>query len=70
MSGLHVDLIVCQMETTIKQAEEDKAKSLESSKHLYEDLRPLKHQVDMLRNSVGLEKLPDLRDEEDRLQLE
>ena len=54
----------------MKQAEEDRSKSLDSSKHLYGELRPLKHQVDILRASIGLEKLPDLRDEREKLQLE
>ena len=46
-----------QMETTIKQAEEDRNKSLETAKHLYEEYRPLKQHVDMLRASVGLDRL-------------
>lgn len=58
------------METTVKQAEEDRNKSLESAKQLFQDLRPLKHQVDMLRSSVGLEKLPDIREAGEKLPLE
>jgi hypothetical protein len=58
------------METTVKQAEEDRNKSLEASKHLFQELQPLKHQVDMLRASVGLEKLPDLREAGEKIPLE
>ncbi|ELU18700.1 hypothetical protein CAPTEDRAFT_166037 [Capitella teleta] len=65
---IHADINL--METTVKQAEEDRNKSLESAKQLFQDLRPLKHQVDMLRSSVGLEKLPDIREAGEKLPLE
>ncbi len=45
------------METTIKQAEEDRAKSLEAARRLYDEYAPLKQHVDVLRASVGLDRL-------------
>ena len=55
------------METTIKQAEEERSRSLESVKHLYEDYRPLKEEVDGLRAKIGLDNLPELQEDEDKL---
>ena len=55
------------METTIKQAEEERNRCIESVKHLYEDYRPLKEDVDGLRNKIGLDTLPELQEEEDKL---
>ena len=43
------------METTIKQAEEEKAKAYENAKRLYDEVRPLKEEVDMLRLRAGLD---------------
>ena len=53
------------METTIKQAEEDRNKALENAKHLFDEQRMLKDQLDMLRSSVGLEALLDNPSEND-----
>ncbi len=58
------------METTIKQSEEERNKALENAKQIYEDYRPLKDEVDMLRDSLGLERLPDVLGEEEKLSLE
>ena len=55
------------METTIKQAEEERNRCVESVKHLYEDYRPLKEEVDGLRAKNGLDTLPELQEEEDKL---
>lgn len=55
------------METTIKQAEEERNRSLESTKKLYEEFHPLKDEVDQMRGIMGLEKLPDLQEEEEKL---
>ena len=52
------------METTIKQAEEDRNKSLEVAKRLYEEYQPLKQHVDMLRASVGLDRLSEVSEDE------
>ena len=56
-----------QMEATIKQAEEERNRSLEGAKHLYEEYKMLKDQVDAMRSMVGLERLPELQDEEHKL---
>ncbi len=58
------------METTIKQAEEDRNRALESAKHLYDEYRPIKQQVDMLRASVGLDRVPDVVEEDPKLTTE
>lgn len=55
------------METTIKQAEEERNRSLETAKKLYEEFRPLKDELDQLRGVIGLDKLPDLQEDEEKL---
>ncbi|XP_064628749.1 zinc finger C4H2 domain-containing protein-like [Lineus longissimus] len=62
---IHADISL--MESTIKQAEEERHRALESAKHLYEEYRPLKDHVDNLRTNIGLEKLPKLEEEDDKL---
>ena len=52
------------METTIKQAEEDRNKSLEVAKRLYEEYQLLKQHVDMLPASVGLDRLSEVSEDE------
>ena len=49
-----------KLEATIKQAEEERNRAAESAKKLYNEYIPVKHQVDHLRSTVGLEPLPDL----------
>ena len=58
------------METTIKQAEEEKNKALENARKVYNDLKPLKEQVDCLRSSIGLDKVADLSDEDTKINAE
>ena len=57
---------VCdQMETVIKQTEESMTRKLSAASRLHEDYRPLKAEVDLLRRQcLGLERLPDLHEEE------
>ena len=55
------------METTIKQAEDDRNRSLDSAKRLYEDYRPLKDQLDSLRTSVGLDHASGLDEDDPKL---
>lgn len=55
---------IVQIETTIKQAEEDRNRALESAKRLFDEYKPLKEQVNQLRNNIGLEKLEDNEDED------
>lgn len=55
------------METTIKQAEEERGKALENAKRLFEECLPLKEEIDVLRIRAGLQTQPDVSDEADRL---
>ncbi|KAH3829589.1 hypothetical protein DPMN_102815 [Dreissena polymorpha] len=55
------------METTIKQAEEERNRSLENAKLLYDDYKPLKDEVDLMRRRIGLEPLLDVHDEEEKI---
>ena len=48
------------MEATIKQAEEERLRNLSGVKQLYDEYKPLKHHVDLLRSTVGLEPLPNV----------
>lgn len=54
------------MESTIKQAEEERNRSLDSAKRLYEEYKPLKDDVDKMRGTIGLDKLPELQEEEEK----
>lgn len=64
-------LLSCQqMETTIKQAEEERSKAYENAKHLYEDCRPLKEEIDIMRMRAGLDVMPDFAEETERLKME
>ncbi|XP_013387201.1 zinc finger C4H2 domain-containing protein [Lingula anatina] len=54
---IHADINT--METTIKQAEEERNKAFENAKHLYDEYLPLKEEVDAMRAAIGLEKLGD-----------
>ena len=56
-----------QMETTIKQAEEDRNRALEEAKHVYEEYRPMKEQVDSMRIMLGLSHSQDLGVDESKL---
>jgi len=49
----------------MKQAEEAKRNAIESARRAFEDYQPLKHEVDLMRTELlGLEKLPDLPEDE------
>ena len=65
--GLHtLHVISCwfQLESTIKQAEEERNRAAENTKKLYNEYIPVKQQVDHLRSTVGLDPLPSLDEEE------
>ena len=62
--------LLFQMENTIKQSENDLNKLLESTRRLHEEYKPLKEHVDALRMTLGLQRLPDLCEEEEKLSLE
>lgn len=53
------------MEAVIKQAEDARNKAVEVARHLYNEYRPLKAEVDRTRREcLGLESLPDFQEEE------
>lgn len=58
------------MESTIKQSENDLNKLLETTRRLHDEYKPLKEHVDALRMTLGLSRLPNLNEEEERLSLE
>jgi len=47
------------METTIKHAEEERSKAMDSARNLYEEMQMLKEEVDAVRSNIGLERLPE-----------
>lgn len=54
-----------QIENVIKQAEESRNRSLDTAKRIHEEYRPLKLDVDRMRREyLGLERLPELHEEE------
>lgn len=60
---IHADINA--METVIKQAEENRQRSIQMANRLHEEYLPLKMEVDsMRRDYLGLERLPDLHEEE------
>lgn len=59
-----------QMESTIKQSENDLNKLLETTRRLHDEYKPLKEHVDALRMTLGLHRLPNLNEEEEKLSLE
>lgn len=54
---------ITMMENTIKQTNEEKLKALESAKRLHQEYKPLKEQVNHLRDSIGLDKTDENEDE-------
>lgn len=54
-----------QMETVIKQAEENRSRSMGMANRFHEEYVPLKSEIDnMRREYLGLERLPELHEEE------
>jgi len=62
---IHADINL--METTIKQAEDDRHRALEHARQLYTEYRPLKAQLDEMRTSIGLDKSEDISLEQPKL---
>jgi hypothetical protein len=53
------------METVIKQAEENRQRSIGMANRLHEEFTPLKGEIDTMRREyLGLERLPELHEEE------
>uniref|UniRef100_A0A3B4BFZ6 Zinc finger C4H2-type containing n=1 Tax=Periophthalmus magnuspinnatus TaxID=409849 RepID=A0A3B4BFZ6_9GOBI len=65
---IHADINV--MESTIKQSENDLNKLLETTRRLHDEYKPLKEHIDALRMTLGLHRLPNLNEEEEKLSLE
>lgn len=63
-------ILLFQMESTIKQSENDLNKLLETTRRLHDEYKPLKEHVDALRMTLGLHRLPNLNEEEEKLSLE
>lgn len=63
-------IFLFQMESTIKQSENDLNKLLETTRRLHDEYKPLKEHVDALRMTLGLHRLPNLNEEEEKLSLE
>jgi len=62
---IHADINI--METTIKQAEEERTRALQESKRLLKDYQPVKEQINKLRDMLNLDRLPDHDDDETTL---
>lgn len=62
---IHADINI--METTIKQAEEERSRALQESKRLIKDYQPIKDQINKIRDVLHLEKLPENDDDETAL---
>lgn len=53
------------METVIKQAEENRVRSINLANRFHEEYVPLKTDIDSMRREyLGLERLPELHEEE------
>lgn len=53
------------METVIKQAEENRQRSVAMANRFHEEYSPLKGEIDTMRREyLGLERLPELHEEE------
>ncbi|CAB0003191.1 unnamed protein product [Nesidiocoris tenuis] len=60
---IHADINA--MENVIKKAEDAKSRSLDRAKRIHEEYRPLKDDIDrMRRDYLGLERLPELHEQE------
>lgn len=55
------------METTIKQAEEERTRALQESKRLLKEYQPVKEQINKIREVLQLEKVGENDDDETAL---
>ncbi|CAF3813054.1 unnamed protein product [Rotaria sordida] len=62
---IHADINI--METTIKQAEEERIRTLQDSKRLLKEYQPIKEQINKLRDILNLERLSDHDEDETTL---
>ena len=52
------------METSMKQSQASRDRCLENVRRLHADYAPLKEEIDKMRDSLGLDKLPGIPDED------
>ncbi|XP_060880340.1 zinc finger C4H2 domain-containing protein isoform X1 [Metopolophium dirhodum] len=63
---IHADINA--MESVIKKAEESRNRSMERAKQVHDEYKPLKTDIDLMRRDLlGLERLPELHEEESDL---
>ena len=55
------------METTIKQADEERGRALQESKRLMKDYQPIREQINKIRDVLNLDRLPENDDDETAL---
>ena len=65
---IHADINA--MENVVKQSEEDRNRHLDTAKHLHQEFQPLKDLIDKLRADIGLPRLPELYEENDKFKPE
>ena len=56
------------METTIKQAEEERLKNVQESKRILKDYQPIKEQINKIREALNLDQLSNESDDETAVQ--
>jgi len=61
---IHADINA--MEAVIKQSEEDRNQHLQRAKQINQEFLPLKELVDKMRGDIGLPRLPELHEEDDK----
>jgi hypothetical protein len=62
--------MLVQLETTIKQAEEERSKAVESVRHLISNFAPLRTDIDLLCASLGIEPQRDSTLDEQKICIE
>ena len=55
------------METTIKQAEEERTRAVQESKRLLKDYQPIRDQINKIRDMLNLDRIPDNEEDETTL---
>ncbi|RWS00966.1 zinc finger C4H2 domain-containing protein-like protein [Dinothrombium tinctorium] len=65
---IHADINA--MESVIKQSEEDRNRFLEQAKRFHQEFQPTKELIDKLRADVGLPRLPEIYEEDDKIKPE
>ncbi|XP_038048032.1 zinc finger C4H2 domain-containing protein-like [Patiria miniata] len=62
---IHADINA--IENVVKHAEQDRNRSFEAACQAYQEYMSLKGEIDVVRNGIGLEMLPSLSEDDDRL---